>query len=71
MSKIEIKNDILDLNLFSRISTSADSICFFRSEISGDCLKIVRGVDLTNDEFNTLRAWLLNETNNPHTMVIA
>lgn len=71
MSKISIGNDIIDLAQCVRIKVEATHICFEPSLLTGACLTYTKGVDLSAANFDTLSAWLLNQTNNPRTVVIA
>jgi len=70
MSKIHVKNQILDLALYPRIEVLATTIKFYANETSGNCFCYIKGTDLTNAEFDTLSAFLLSETTDPHTNVI-
>lgn len=70
MTKIRIKNEIIELaNCFS-ISVLQDEIHFEKSGDSGDWMRYRRGIELTSAEFDTLSAWITNVTNNPYTTVI-
>lgn len=71
MSKISVGTDIIDITACALIRVEATRICFEPSLLTGACLTYSKGVELSAANFDTLSAWLLNQANNPHTVVIA
>ncbi len=70
MSKISVGTDIIDLAQCVLIRITTTRICFEPNLLTGACLTYTRGVELSAANFDTLSAWLWNQTNNPHTVVI-
>lgn len=66
--KIKIANEIINLDACFRITVTASMI-----ELCTDkhaMLQYEPGRNITQENFNTLSTWLLNQTNNPHTTII-
>ena len=66
--KIKIGNDIINLDMCFRITITASMI-----ELCTDkhaMLQYEPGHNITQENFNTLSAWMLNQTNNQHTVLI-
>lgn len=69
MNKIKVKNDIINLDLAARVTVTSSVI---EIEMTHGCLiQYELGNALSQAEFDTLAAWLLNVTNHPYTVVIA
>ncbi len=66
--KIKIGNDIINLAACFRITITAGTIELC-THVNG-IMQYEIGYNISQDEFNTLSAWLLNQTNNPHTVII-
>jgi len=66
--KIKIGNDIINLDACFRITITSSMI-----ELGTDkhaMLQYEPGRNITQENFNTLSAWILNQTNNQHTVII-
>lgn len=66
--KIKIKDHIIDLALCSRITVTAAMIELVNNP--HDAAQYEPDRNLTQAEFNTLSAFLLNQANCPHTVVV-
>lgn len=69
MNKIKIKDDIIDLDCALRVTVTSAVIEIERTRDS--LMQYEPGNELSQAEFDTLSAWLLNQTNHPYTVVIA
>ena len=69
MNKIKIKDGIFNLDCMMRVTVSSNNIEFSTGNTT--LIQYEPGRNLSQAEFDTLAAWLLNQTNHPHTVVIA
>lgn len=69
MSKIRVGDEVIDISLCFCITIKATEI-HFESDAGGSRLIYKKGTDLSDANFNTLSAWLTNQTNNPYTVVV-
>lgn len=70
MSKIAVGTCIIDLAQCFCIKITATKITFQPSCLTGSECSYINGTDLSNANFDTLSAWLTNQTNNPYTTVV-
>lgn len=69
MNKIKVKDDIINLDAAIRITVTS-AVIEIESTYDG-FMQYEPGHALSQAEFDTLSAWLLNQTNHPYTVVIA
>lgn len=68
MNKIKVKDDIINLDSALRVTVTSTVI-----EIEGEDNSLVQyepGKALSQSEFDTLSAWLLNQASHPYIVVI-
>lgn len=68
MNKIKIKDDIIDLDCAIRVTVTASVIEI--ESAHGCMLQYEPGKVLSQGEFDTLAAWLLNATNHAYVSVV-
>lgn len=69
MATIKVNNDIIYLGFYPRIQVLPTKIIFYDSESSWNCFCYNKGVEITNEQFDTLTTFLANQENNPCTVI--